>query len=89
MLRLFASDAEIKEWEERYRKGGTGYGHTKKRLVELMHEFFRPYRAKRKEYEDNPGEVEKILLDGAERAREVARGTIDEVRLAVGFRAMG
>jgi tryptophanyl-tRNA synthetase len=89
MLKLFACQEEIKEWEQKYRKGGTGYGHTKKRLVELMHEFFRPYRPKRRELEENPDQVEKILLEGAARARTIARQTIDEVRQAVGLRAMG
>ena len=88
MLKLFASPEEIKEWEQKYRQGGTGYGHTKKRLVELMHEFFRPYRQKRQELENNPDKVEKILLDGAARARAIARQTINEVREAVGLRAM-
>lgn len=88
MLRLFASEQEIKEWEAKYRKGGTGYGDVKKRLVELMHAFFAPYRPIRKELEDNPGRVEKILLDGAQRARAIARQTINEVREAVGLRAI-
>ena len=88
MLRLFASEQEIKEWEAKYRKGGTGYGDVKKRLVELTQAFFAPYRPIRKELEDNPGKVEKILLDGAQRARVIARKTINEVREAVGLKAM-
>jgi len=88
MLRLFAAEPEIKEWEEKYRKGGTGYGTVKKRLVELTHEFFRPFRPKRKELEDNIDQVEKILQDGAQRARAIARKTMNEVREAVGLKAM-
>jgi tryptophanyl-tRNA synthetase len=88
MLKLFASPEEVKEWEQKYRQGGIGYGHTKKRLVELVHEFFRPYRQKRQELESNPDKVEKILLDGAARARAIARKTLNEVREAVGLRAM-
>jgi tryptophanyl-tRNA synthetase len=88
MLKLFATPEETKEWEQKYRQGGIGYGHTKKRLVELMHGFFRPYRQKRQELESNPDKVEKILLDGAARARVVARQTINEVREAVGLKAM-
>jgi tryptophanyl-tRNA synthetase len=57
--------------------------------VELIHEYFRPYRQRRQELEKDLGQVETILLDGAARARVVARQTIDEVRKAVGFRAMG
>lgn len=89
MLKLFALPEEKADWEKRYRQGGVGYGHTKKRLVELIHEYFQPYRQRRKDLENNLDEVERILLDGAARARAVARQTLDEVRNAVGFRKMG
>lgn len=85
LLRLVASPAETADWEDRYRKGGVGYGHTKKRLVELLTEYFKPYREKRKELEKDPGFVEKVLLDGARRARTLAQKTMEEVRAAVGL----
>jgi len=85
LLRLVASPEETAEWEEKYRKGGVGYGHTKKRLVELLTEYFRPYREKRKELEANPDFVEDVLQDGARRARVIARQTMDQVREAVGL----
>lgn len=88
MLKLFTSDAERAEWEQKYRQGGTGYGHVKKRLLELTCEFFRPYRQKRQELEKDIPAVEKMLLDGAQRARAIARKTINEVRSAVGIRPM-
>ncbi len=44
MLKLVASADELKEWEQKYRTGGMGYGTAKKRLVELLHEYFGPYR---------------------------------------------
>ncbi len=86
LLRLLATPEETAEWEDRYRKGGTGYGHAKKRLVELLTEFFRPYRERRKELENNPQYVEQVLVDGAARARAMARKTLDEVRQAVGLK---
>jgi tryptophanyl-tRNA synthetase len=86
LLRLAASPEEISEWEDRYRKGGVGYGHTKKRLVELLTEYFQPYRDKRKELVKDPAYVEKVLTDGAQRARTLARKTLDEIREAVGLK---
>ncbi len=85
LLRLVASPAETADWEDRYRKGGVGYGHTKKRLVELLTEYFKPYREKRKELEKNPDYVENVLQDGARRARALAQKTMEEVRAAVGL----
>jgi len=66
-----------------------GYGHAKKRLVEMIHEYFRPYREKRKDLQNNLDEVEKILQEGAQRARAIGRQTIDEVRKAVGLCPLG
>jgi tryptophanyl-tRNA synthetase len=86
LLRLVAPDSELKEWEEKYRKGGIGYGTVKKRIVELLIEYFRPYRARRQELEKNRDQVEKILLDGAERANAVAQKTMNRVRKAVGLK---
>jgi tryptophanyl-tRNA synthetase len=86
LLRLVAAPDEIADWEARYRKGGVGYGHTKKRLVELLSEYFRPYREKRKELENNYDYVEQVLQSGASRARALARKTLDEVRTAVGLK---
>jgi tryptophanyl-tRNA synthetase len=86
LLRLMATQEETAEWEDRYRKGGVGYGHTKKRLVELLTEYFKPYRDKRKELAKDPAYVEKVLTDGAQRARTLARKTVDEIREAVGLK---
>ncbi|AQT68979.1 Tryptophan--tRNA ligase [Anaerohalosphaera lusitana] len=85
MLKLVAEKDELAEWREKYEKGGTGYGTVKKRVVELLHDYFRPYRNKRAELEDNQDYVKKVLADGAERARAVARTTLDKVRDAVGM----
>jgi len=85
LLKLLASPDEVKEWEGKYRCGGTGYGTVKKRLVELLIEYFRPYRQKRAELENDIGFVEKVLADGAERAGAVARQTLKKVRQAVGL----
>ena len=86
MLKLVASAQELKEWEQKYRAGGMGYGTAKKRLVELLHEYFGPYRQKRAELEHDPGFVNSVLESGAQRARLVAQATMDRVRRATGLR---
>jgi tryptophanyl-tRNA synthetase len=85
LLKLFASPEEIKQWDERYRKGGMGYGEAKKRLAELIVEYFRPYRQKRTELESNPDYVKQMLAKGAQRARAIAGKTLAEARKAVGL----
>jgi len=85
LLKLVADPAELAEWDAKYRAGGTGYGAVKKRVVELLHEYFRPYRQKRQEMEQNRDYIEDVLTQGARRARQVAVGTLGRVRDAVGL----
>jgi len=86
LLKLIASPEELSEWDEKYRSGGMGYGQAKKRLAELVIDYFKPFRQKRAELEDNIDYVKGVLADGAERARAVARKTLEKARQAVGLR---
>ena len=54
-------------------------------LLELLLEYFSPYRQKRAELAGDPGYVDQVLKDGAERAKAVASVTLDRVRKAVGI----
>ncbi len=85
LLKLFASPDELAQWDKKYRSGGMGYSEAKKRLAELMIEYFKPYRQKRAELESDPAYVKKMLADGARRARAVAEKTLAAVRDAVGL----
>jgi len=86
LLKLFAPADELKQWDERYRKGGMGYGEAKKRLAELIVEYFKPFRQKRVELENNPDYVKETLAKGAKRAKAIASVTLDLARKAVGLR---
>jgi tryptophanyl-tRNA synthetase len=85
LLKLVASPDELKEWDKKYRQGGMGYGDAKKRLAELLIEFFRPYRQKRAELEKNIDYVNEVLKKGAQRATAVAEKTLKRARAAVGL----
>jgi len=86
LLRLFAAPEEVAEWDRRYRSGGMGYGEAKKRLAELVVDYFAPYRQKRAELERNLDAVNAMLKDGAARAEAVASQTLLEARKAMGLR---
>jgi len=86
LLKLVASPEELAEWENKYRTGGMGYGQAKKRLAELMTDYFKPFRQKRTELENNIDYVKEVLANGAERAKAVARETLEKARQAVGLR---
>lgn len=87
LLKLVASPEELADWDNQYRSGGMGYGQAKKRLAELVIEYFAPYRQKRAELEENVGDVKAMLESGARRAKAVAMETLTKARKAVGLRA--
>jgi tryptophanyl-tRNA synthetase len=87
LLRLFAQPQELADWENRYRSGGTGYSDAKKRLAELVIDYFKPFREKRVDLEHNPAYVREVLAEGARRAASVAVETLAAARNAVGLGA--
>ncbi len=87
LLKLVASPDELTEWENKYRSGGMGYSEAKKRLAELMIDYFKPFRQKRAELENDIAYVKEVLANGAKRARTVAAETLAEALKAVGLRA--
>ena len=85
LLKLLASPEELAQWEKRYREGGMGYGEAKKRLLELLLEYFEPYRQKRAELENNKDYVKQVLENGAKRAKAIASETLANARKKVGL----
>lgn len=85
LYKLVASTDEVAEMEEAFRKGGVGYGHFKKQLLEKLLEHFAPMRAKREELVQDPDFVAEVLHQGAGQARKIAQETLQRVRKAVGL----
>jgi tryptophanyl-tRNA synthetase len=73
----------VAEIEQEY--AGRGYGDFKKALGEVVVEFVTPFRNQTLELLDDPAELDRVLADGAARAREVASQTLRAVYDRVGF----
>ena len=65
------------------KKGTRGCVQCKKELIEAMNNFLKPIQEKRKFYEDNPEEVNKILEKGTLEAKAKAEETMKEVKKAM------
>jgi tryptophanyl-tRNA synthetase len=85
LLRLFAPAGVAKDTEERLRMGGLGYGDLKKTLFGHYWDYFAAARAKRAELAANLDYVNKVLADGAARARTVASPILKKAREACGL----
>ena len=85
LYRLFASKEDVAKMEADFRAGGVGYGDFKKRLFAAIWEHFAEARSRRAEIAADPGYVDRVLREGAERARTAACATLSRVRQAMGL----
>ena len=74
-----------KEYEEKLRAGGLGYGDLKKKLFEVYWEHFAAARARRAELVANLDHVHGVLKDGAAKARALAQTVLHRARKASGL----
>ncbi len=86
LLKLVAPADISTDFENRLRVGGLGYGDLKKALFEHYWSYFATARAKREELAANPDYVQKVLRDGAARARQLAGEVLEKARKACGLR---
>ena len=68
---------------EECKKGQRGCVACKKQLAKNINDTLEPIREKRKYYEERPELVDKILIEGTEKARKVAKETMKKVRKAM------
>jgi tryptophanyl-tRNA synthetase len=85
LLKLVAAPAVAKDYEDRLRAGGLGYGDLKKALFEQYWNYFAAARAKRAELAANLDYVHKVLADGAAKARAKAQEVLRRARTATGL----
>ncbi len=86
IYRHVASPSEYADMEADFKAGGKGYGDFKKRLFDAVWEYFSPMRAEREHIAADPGEVDRILRVGAERASRISEPVMDRLRQAIGLR---
>ena len=85
LYNLFASPEQTADLAARYRAGGLGYGHAKQELFEVMESQLAGPRARYDELKAHPEQVFETVSSGAQRARAVARTTMDLVRDRIGL----
>ncbi len=81
--KLFTSSEDVKVVCEECRAGKRGCVACKKQLAKNIIDYLAPIREKRKYYEEHPELVDKILKEGTEKARKVAKETMRDVKKAM------
>ncbi|MCT4552482.1 MAG: tryptophan--tRNA ligase [Alphaproteobacteria bacterium] len=80
----FAKPEDVQKMKEGFENGGLGYGDAKKMLLQAILDYFAPYREKYEYYMSNPSELDKILEEGALKAKRKAQKVLGKVKKAVG-----
>ncbi len=80
------SDADTREWvQTQCRSAGIGCLECKKPVIDAVVAELLPIRERAAQFEESPDSVKAIIAEGSEKARDVARDTLAEVRQAMGL----
>ncbi len=85
LYRLLASESDIATMRQNYLAGGYGYGHAKQALYEVILETFKNTRERYTYLMNNKSEIDSALLQGAEKARLVAKEVLLRTREKLGY----
>lgn len=85
LVELFQGAKERKEYERQYLGEGIRYSELKEQLAQAIFKELQPIQERREKFEESPEEVERILREGAEKARKVASQTLRETKSAMGL----
>ena len=87
LWQAFASEQQIADMRQQF-ADGIAWGEAKKQLFELINDQLKQPRERYNQLVENPAEVEKILQQGAEKARQHSSALLADVRQAVGIRPL-
>lgn len=83
-VELFQGEEKRKGYEKQYQVSGIKYQELKEELAKAIYKELEPIQKTRAELEKNPEYVDKVLKEGAEKARKVAGETLKEVKEKMG-----
>lgn len=82
LYKLFANADEVLSLEKRYREG-IGWGYAKLELFEVINRYLAGPREIYNELMNDKSQIDRVLIDGAQRAQVIASETMKRVRLAI------
>jgi len=85
LYKLFASAEQQQQLRARYVAGGMGWGHAKQELYEVLNSWLTPMREKYDQFIADKPALDKILAEGAEKARVLAAQKVNKIRKLIGI----
>lgn len=85
LLQFFATPARLEEVHALYVNGGAAYSELKKELADLILNYFADAREKYSSLIQNKAYIDKVLMEGAEKARAMGQPYLAAARKATGI----
>ncbi|MDB4975385.1 MAG: Tryptophanyl-tRNA synthetase, partial [Myxococcaceae bacterium] len=85
LYKHIAGAARAEALAQKLRAGGYGWGHAKLDLLSALEEELGPMRQRYVELRSDESKLDQLLEAGAQRARVIARATMERVRDATGI----
>lgn len=86
LYQLIAQEQEVKALADRYKAGNFGYGEAKKALLIKILEHFKEPRERYQQLLNKKDSVQKILTEGAKKAKKIATQTLDQAKMKIGYK---
>jgi tryptophanyl-tRNA synthetase len=85
LYKLIASEEQIEDLKAKYLDGNFGYGHAKQAYYELLIDTFSTERERYHYYMNHLDEIDKALLIGAKKAKNIASTVLKRTRKNLGY----
>ena len=86
LVELFQGKKRRQAYEKQYLSSGIKYQDLKSELAEAIYQELKPIQEKRRELTKNPDYVDKVIDEGAQKARAIASKTLKEVKEKMGLK---
>ncbi|MEQ6121189.1 tryptophan--tRNA ligase [Reichenbachiella sp. MALMAid0571] len=85
IYKTIANDEQILQMRKNYSGGNYGYGHAKTELFELLLTKYAEERKLYNHYIDNEEELERALIEGENKAKDIAQTVLSRARKKIGY----
>ena len=76
---------DTQKYEQQFQSGTLKFVEIKDAIADAIYADLKPFQEKREQLEANPEYVNKVIKEGAEKARKIAQKTVDEVKQKMGL----
>ncbi|MCX7955858.1 MAG: tryptophan--tRNA ligase [Patescibacteria group bacterium] len=86
LAKLFLKESDYQKFKDEYHQGILKFVNIKNAVAEAIYQELKPIQEKRSQIAQNKDYVEKVVKNGAERAKTIASQTLKEVKEKMGLR---